>query len=122
MYGSVKTAGDAGQRRIEEAAREVVGAADASAKRLWSLRFTQTGRDEADETADATHGTAGEGDERVLSFPAPRGGICFDDGVLELVRGVWRRVAGDGDDDDDDDDDSDFLAFEEREASMDDAP
>jgi hypothetical protein len=68
---------------------------------LWSAKYQQR---PSSGTELLPIGT----DSNTLHFPAPPKDLAFDDGVLDNVKEVWQKIAGE--------DAGEFLVFQDREA------
>ncbi|OJJ43134.1 hypothetical protein ASPZODRAFT_124350 [Penicilliopsis zonata CBS 506.65] len=110
IYGSVAIPGPRGHTLLESAVEKLVH----PARILWSLRYTQLGRASAvDDAAQAVQSSGFA--ENVFCFPPPSLDLAFDDGLIDLVRAVWRGVMGD------EARDEEFLNFDDREEQLVDA-
>lgn len=72
---------------------------------LWSVQYEQ-------HPGGASSSLPVSADEHVLNFPPTSMDFAFDDSILDNVREVWQKIAGD--------DAGEFLVFQDREAMTDD--
>ena len=94
-----------GSQLLQKATEALLSAVDASPRPtvLWSVRYEQQPSSGFETLPTGDH---------VLSFPPPSLDLAFDDTVLDNVKAVWQKIAGD--------DAGEFLVFQEREAYADD--
>ena len=112
VYGSVNLPGPQGQDLLESAVNELLKAvADPTAKVLWTLRYTQLGRDS--DIVNAAQ-TVEPNAQNIVSFPPPSLDLAVDDSTIDLVKAAWKVVIGDEAVDDQ------FMDFEDREGANDD--
>jgi len=69
------------------------------------MAYVQTGRAASD--ADPTFFTR-DTSEQIMLLPPASLDLAFDDGLLDSVRAVWRKLMGEGVDD------TEFLSFQEN--------
>lgn len=74
-------------------------------KVLWSVQYEQ-------HPGGAASSSPASADKNVLNFPPTSMDPAFDDSILDHVREVWQKIAGD--------DAGEFLVFQDREAVSDD--
>ncbi|RJE18284.1 hypothetical protein PHISCL_09379 [Aspergillus sclerotialis] len=112
IYGSTGLPGPQGQGLIESAVNELLKVvANPTAKVLWSLRYTQLGRD--DDIVNATQAVE-PNTRNIISFPPPSLDLAVDDATIDLVRAAWKAIMGEEAVDDE------FMDFEDREGAYDD--
>lgn len=102
-------AGPEGHSLLEVALDRLI-AAETSSRVLWSLRYTQRGRLNNDQSQwplgeDASSPGA-------YSFPPPSLDFAFEDDIIDIVKKAWRKVVGC-------DTDNDFMMFDDREGTHD---
>jgi hypothetical protein len=69
---------------------------------LWSAKYQQR------PSSGTESLPIGTDNNNTLHFPAPSMDLAFDDGVLDNVKEVWQKIAGE--------DAGEFLVFQDREA------
>lgn len=110
VYGSVSLPGAQGQALLDSAVNELVkSVADPNAKVLWSLRYTQLGRES--DIGDVAQ-TVESKLKNIICFPPPSIDLAFDDATIAHVKAAWKAVMGDNVDDE-------FMNFEDREGAYD---
>ena len=90
---------------MQRAVDALLSAADESpqASILWSVQYNQQASSGSEDLPAGDH---------VLRFAPPSLDLAFDDSVLDNVKELWQKIAGD--------DAGDFLVFQDREAYEDD--
>lgn len=111
VYGSVSLPGPQGQALLESAVNELLkSVADPTARVLWSLRYTQLGREsdisDVAQTVESKH-------KNTMCFPPPSLDLAVDDAMIAHVKAAWKAVMGD------DVNDDEFMNFEDREGAYD---
>lgn len=106
LYASTSLRGQHGFALLDQAIDSLLSAVDVTPVPpvLWSAKYQQqpsSGRD-----------VLPSGPGNILRFPPPPMDLAFDDALLDNVRNVWEKVAGQ--------DGGDFLVFQDRETYADD--
>ncbi|KAJ5339312.1 hypothetical protein N7452_006040 [Penicillium brevicompactum] len=109
VYCSVALAGPEGHSLLEVALDRLI-AAETSSRVLWSLRYTQRGRFNNDQSQWPLR--EDESSPGAYSFPPPSLDFAFEDDTIDIVKEAWRKVVGC-------DTDNDFMMFEDREGTHD---
>ncbi|PWY90534.1 rab geranylgeranyl transferase escort protein [Aspergillus sclerotioniger CBS 115572] len=108
IYSNVSIPGPEGQSMIESAVQKLFqSAADPNVKVLWSLRYTQLGRD-GSHVAGITRPS-----KNVICLPPASLDLAFDDSLIDMVKNAWELVMGD------EAADHEFMRFEDREGAYD---
>lgn len=94
-----------GSDLLEKAVDALLSSVDVSPRPtiLWSVKYEQQPSSGSESLPTGDH---------ILRFPPSSLDLAFDDAVLDSVKDMWQRVAGD--------DSGEFLVFQEREAYADD--
>lgn len=115
IYGSVSIPGPQGQSLLKAAVDKLLATAtnpDGQAKVLWSLQYTQLGRE--NESVDAAQAIRPSSlPDNVICFPPSGLDLAFEDATLDMVKEAWKLIMGDGFSEDE------FMKFEDREAAQD---
>lgn len=116
IYGSVSIPGPQGQSLVKAAVDKLLATVtnpNGQAKVLWSLQYTQLGRE--NESVDAAQAIRpGSLPDNVICFPPSGLDLAFEDATLDMVKEAWKLIMGDGFSEDE------FMKFEDREAVQDD--
>lgn len=97
---------DRGFELLKKAVRETLAAVPVNPmpETLWSAEYRQH--------ASSGSETLPVENEHILRFPPPSMDLAFDDEILDNVKEMWQRIAGEGD--------GEFLVFQDREQYDDD--
>jgi hypothetical protein len=103
LYALTSSSGQNGFDLLQKAVDALLSAADVTPapRILWSIKYQQW---PSSGTESLPIGTG----SNILRFPALSVDLAFDDAVLDNVKNVWQKIAGE--------DVGEFLVFQDREA------
>ena len=106
LYASTSLSSEKGFELLKRAVDALLVAVEISPKPdvLWRVQYQQH--------ASSGSETLPVGNEHVLSFPPPSMDLAFGDTILDDVKEIWQRIAGD--------EGGEFLVFQDRETYDDD--
>jgi hypothetical protein len=102
LYASTSLSEQNGLNLLQKAVDVLLSAVDVTPAPsiLWSAKYQQ-------RPSSGTESLPVDANSNILRFPAPSLDLAFDDGVLDNVKELWQKIAGD--------DVGEFLVFQDRE-------
>lgn len=95
---------------METAVSKLLQSVGPTARPLWSLRYTQSGRDS--DSSDIAQSVQPDSNN-IICVPPPSLDLAYDDDMVDLVKAAWKVILGDEAKDDE------FMSFEDREGAQD---
>lgn len=80
------------RERLRQAAEQVVGACDDTAKILWEMSYTSQSLSIDNPPVPTSFTSDPSG--RILAFPPQPHDIAFDDSILDTVKAAWEKIMG----------------------------